>query len=307
MHSALRSHELERKITTLIENKTSYSANSSQLNVFETFKSCSRVGLTFNQPVVVSMVMGKKVMHLEEKPRFDFYPGESVILPANKDMLIDFPDACLSSPTQCIALELERKSIVETVGLFNQKTVIEYDENKWDFNQSGSHLNNDESLNQLMFRIVQTFTSKQGSKDILIDLMVKELIVRLIQSESRHAILNSTQELQTNNRIAFVVSFIKENLHHDLSIQQLAEKAYMSESHFFRVFRNTMGCTPTAFINQERIKKAKELINSSNKSIQVISDMIGFNNVSYFNRIFKKIVNQSPGKYRASQKNKFRA
>lgn len=299
MHSALRSHESERKITTLIENKTSYNANSSQLNVFETFKSCSRIGLTFDQPVVVSMVTGKKVMHLEEKPKFDFHPGESVILPACKEMLIDFPDACLTSPTQCIALELERKSIIETVGLFNQQTIVEYDENKWGFHSSGSHLNNDELLNQLMFRIVQTFTSQQSSKDILIDIMVKELIVRLIQSEARHAILNSSQELQTNNRIAFVVNFIKENLHQDLSIQLLAQKAYMSESHFFRIFKLTMGSTPTEFINQERVKKAKELINSSNKTFQGISEMVGFNSVTYFNRMFKKYVNKTPGQYKS--------
>lgn len=97
---SLRVHNAERKLTTLIENKTSYGSNSSQLNIFETYKKCSRIGLTFDSPVVVSMLTGKKVMHLEQKPRFDFFPGESVVLPSKKGMVIDFPEATLTNPTQ---------------------------------------------------------------------------------------------------------------------------------------------------------------------------------------------------------------
>lgn len=298
--SALHLHNDSRKLSTLIENKTSYNTDSSQLNVFETYKQCSRIGLTFNTPVIVSMITGKKVMHLENKPKFDFFPGESVVLPPKKGMLIDFPDATFSSPTQCIALELEPKSIMETVGLFNQKTELEYDENRWDFETAGSHLRNDEMLTQLMSRIIRTFTGPDSSKDLILDLMVKELIVRLLQSRARHAILEGKDNLENTNRIAYVAKFIQQNLATDLSVDTLADKAYMSESHFFRTFKQTLGLTPSEFINNERVAWAQSLIKTTSKPLSEISEIVGYNSVSYFNRIFKRITGYTPSQFKAN-------
>jgi hypothetical protein len=57
-------------------------------------------------------------MHLEGMNSFEFYPGESVVLPSDKKMIIDFPLANAKSPTRCLALGIDPDKIKETVALF---------------------------------------------------------------------------------------------------------------------------------------------------------------------------------------------
>ena len=102
MNSLLNQHRTTRKLTTLVENKTTYSADYAELNVFETHAFAEKVSLTFDFPIIASMLTGKKVMHLEGFEAFDFFPGESVVMPTNKEMVIDFPLATKNSPTQMV-------------------------------------------------------------------------------------------------------------------------------------------------------------------------------------------------------------
>ena len=52
-------------------------------------------------------------MHIDGMPSFDFYPGESVVLPTHQKMLIDFPLASQKEPTQCLALGIDADKISE--------------------------------------------------------------------------------------------------------------------------------------------------------------------------------------------------
>ena len=75
-----------RKLQSLVENQTSYTLNNAALHIFETHAQAEKVILEFDQPVLASMLKGKKIMHLRERQAFDFLPGESLILPSNCDI-----------------------------------------------------------------------------------------------------------------------------------------------------------------------------------------------------------------------------
>ena len=98
MSRLLHTHQKNRKLTTLVENRTTYSADYAELNIFETHEKAEKVSLTFDFPVIASMLTGKKIMHLDGIPSFDFFPGESVVMPTNKEMVIDFPLAKKGDP-----------------------------------------------------------------------------------------------------------------------------------------------------------------------------------------------------------------
>lgn len=72
----------------------------------------------------------------------------------------------------------------------------------------------------------------------------------------------------------------------------------MSQTHFFRCFKNELGISPIDFINDERIKLAKTLLRNPTKTIHDVCYGSGFNNISYFNKVFKRATQRTPSEYR---------
>ena len=85
-----------------------------------------------------------------------------------------------------------------------------------------------------------------------------------------------------------------------LSLSQLAQSAGYSESYYCRSFRRYTGATPFEYLNRIRIAKSCELWAATDKKITEIASLVGFNNISYFNRMFTKIMGVAPGAYRRS-------
>lgn len=98
------------------------------------------------------------------------------------------------------------------------------------------------------------------------------------------------------------VTYIKDNLTKmDISVDLLAKKACMSTSHFHKKFKNTLGISPIDYINSEKIKFSKKLIKESKDfRMSEIAFKSGFNNSSYFNRIFKKMELITPQEFKKS-------
>ncbi|KJD34842.1 AraC family transcriptional regulator [Tamlana sedimentorum] len=302
MNQLLNHHISNRKITTLVENKTTYNADYAELNIYETHKYAEKISLTFDFPVIASMLTGKKVMHLENMASFDFFPGESVVMPTNKEIVIDFPVATLKNPTQCLALGIDSTKIDEVVDKFNNHVAIERENNNWKLSNNASHLINNTDVNHLVERLVYTFTKNTSSKDVLLDLMIQELIVRLLQTKAKAFLLNDTDGVFNDTRIGYVIKYIKQNLtNKDITVDLLAKKACMSASHFHKKFKNTLGVSPIDYINSEKIKFSKKLIKETkNLRISEIAYKSGFNNTSYFNRQFKKMELMTPQQFKAS-------
>ncbi len=302
MNPLLNLHKSNRKLTTLVENKTTYAAEYAELNIYETHVIAEKVSLTFGFPVIASMLTGKKVMHLQNHKSFDFFPGESVVVPTNKEMVIDFPLATKDNPTQCLALGIDANKISEVVRKFNQQVAIEDENNNWNIDNTASHLINNTAVNHLVERITYTFTKNNKSKDVLLDLMIQELVIRLLQTNAKSLIINDSDQVFNDTRIGTVIKYITNNLtNKNLSVEVLAKIACMSTSHFHKQFKNTLGISPIDYINSEKIKFSKKLIKEAkNCRMAEIALKSGFNNSSYFNRQFKKMELMTPQQFKKS-------
>ncbi len=288
----------ERKLEHLVENQTSYTLNNAAMHVFETHLQAEKVMLQFDQPVLASMLIGKKVMHLRDKKAFNFLPGESLILPSNEIMQIDFPEANQDNPTRCLAMAISEEKINKVIRLMNEG-MPKHDGSEWALMDYNYHFTNDASIYGIIQRLLYLFTENHPSKDFFVDNMLQELIIRILQGNSRESYMENASKLSSSNRLAYVLDYISKHLHEPLSVSDLSKKACMSESHFHKTFKEELGVTPIDYINSQRIKLAIRLLEDPSRKIKEIYLECGFENRSYFNRLFKRKLQVSPGEYQS--------
>lgn len=288
------------KLFTLVENRSQFEFRQSRLNVFETRLRSEAVPLHFPHVVFTAMLKGRKVMHLgEQQQRFDYLPGESVILPKHSPMLIDFPDATLEEPTQCLALELDSELINQTLALMNERWPRLKESGNWTIDYQRCHVQNTGALTLAVNRLLQIPDEEAGIRDLMADLTLKELLIRLYQTQAGTWLIHQADALKNQHRLAAVITFIRNNLHKPITPDELAGIACMSRPSFFRSFRREIGLTPLAFILQERITHASKLLTQQPRlSISEIAWASGFVSVPWFCLQFKKSTGHTPGEFR---------
>ncbi|GAB3885711.1 AraC family transcriptional regulator [Spirosoma agri] len=291
-------HLQSRRLEQEVENRTAYTIDTAELNIYETYHVAEKVELTFNSPVLASMIRGKKVMHLPGTPSFDFLPGESVIVPSEETMRIDFPEAQSQNPTQCLALAIDPSKVKQVTDLLNEQAPLVDNSTGWQYGQSNFFLTNDVPIHQLIARLIYIFTENNKAKDVFANLILQELVVRLMQTQARTLLLSATTNVASVNRLAHVAQYINKNLNRNLHIKELADEACMSEPNFYRTFKQTFGMTPLDFINQQRIDLASRLLKATNRCLADISVDCGFNNLTYFMKLFRREIGMSPAQYR---------
>lgn len=287
----------ETRLQTLVENRTVYNFNDCELNVFETHQQSEHVSLRFQHIVFTAMLRGKKVMHLFGTEQFDYFPGESVIVPPAEEMVIDFPEAHSGNPTQCLALEIDQQKVQDTLHVLNDK-YPKVERDLWQVDLNQFHLKNSLEIVETASRLVRTASEKSPMRDVLIDITLQELLIRLMQTQARHMIVDRYKEFADNHRFAYVVQYIKQNLSEDLNIDKLSGLACMSKSHFFRSFKNELGITPLEFIIKERIKYAKKLLAQPKYSVSDACYHSGFSNLTHFTILFKRYEHVTPSAYK---------
>lgn len=276
-------------LKTLVENRTTYTLDTCELNIFETHQQAADVNLVFGDLVLTTMLKGKKVMHLFDKPGFEYLPGESVIVPPNELMKIDFPEAELDNPTQCIALSISKEMIENTFNLLNEKFSDKVLTQEWGLDLNYFHLINTQDLSEIINRFIRIGVKERSKeKDLIASLALKELLIRLSQTQARDMLEKTYKELSGGNRLARVVQYIKENIRENLQLDDLAGQACLSKAHFLRTFKQELGLTPMEYVLKERLKLARKYLLLGEFQIQEVSMMSGFNNNTYFIRAFKQ-------------------
>ncbi len=288
-----------RQLKTLVENRRIFNMNNCEFNVFESYEEAYHVPLTFSDFVVTSMVRGKKIMHLFDTTTFEYVPGETVIVPANETMVIDFPEARMDTPTQCIALAVDSKYITNTVDYLNEfYNSNKEEEHNWKLQFNKYHFDNDEEITMLINKLMRVCGSSDRAKNIFADLNLKELLIRLIQCQHLQQVADEAGTDANKGRLHYVLHYIHEHLTGKIQVNDLCRKAYLSRNAFFKWFKEQFGITPVEYINHQRIKMAKQMLVNSKYNISQVSYYCGFSDVNYFVRAFKKIEGITPGEYK---------
>ena len=98
--------------------------------------------------------------------------------------------------------------------------------------------------------------------------------------------------------ITEVMDFVEKNYHQKLNLKMLAETLDMNESTLSRLFKSETGINLNYYINEKRMKKAKELLQEPAYKIKDVANAVGMEDQLYFNKVFKKYYHVSPSDYR---------
>lgn len=101
-----------------------------------------------------------------------------------------------------------------------------------------------------------------------------------------------------NPNISEAISYIKHNFEKQLTLDDVAAQAHFSQFYFSKLFKREVGMSFIKYLNSLRIEKARSLLLESNFTINEITKMVGFSRPSYFCRVFKEMMGQTPNVYR---------
>lgn len=115
---------------------------------------------------------------------------------------------------------------------------------------------------------------------------------------SCNRISNNRIQSSKIDRLKTVILYIQQNYDNPIRLSELAALIPMSEGQFCRFFKSMTRQTPMDYINSYRIRQAVELLRQPDKKISDIALEVGYDNISYFIRVFRKTMNSSPSEFR---------
>lgn len=125
---------------------------------------------------------------------------------------------------------------------------------------------------------------------------------RVLSTKSEfYAILSHIADVRTEENDSAVwkgIEYIEDNFNRPITVGELAKMCTVSETSFRRIFKETTGESPIKYINRLKIAKAKELLKSSEITVDEIAYFLSFYDKSYFCKTFKNITNLTPAEYR---------
>ncbi len=132
-------------------------------------------------------------------------------------------------------------------------------------------------------------------RPLYVALESKAIIQQLL---SRFIIQAQKKTSSTDERIINALKYINTHINEKIKIKDIAEVCFISIDHFIRLFKKEMKTTPIHYINQKRIEKAQLLLTLSNDPVKQIAYSLSFDNISYFNKLFKYFTGFTPAEYR---------
>lgn len=131
-----------------------------------------------------------------------------------------------------------------------------------------------------------------------------EAMIKLLSIFAQHLSMISNQVVvQQQNAEPPVISkakqFIQDHQTEDLSLGDVAKAVNTSTFYFCKMFKKYTGLNFTNYLSRLRIEKAKNLLLNPNLRVSEIAYEVGFQSLTHFNRVFKKIIGQSPTEYRS--------
>lgn len=129
-------------------------------------------------------------------------------------------------------------------------------------------------------------------RGLLLEMLLSLLVADDVPQRERHGRREASRIRQALDRLA------QHPFASAPSIREFLVREGKSYDHQARVFRTTYGVTPLQYVNSQRMERARNLLRDTPLPVSQVAYRLGFDDVVYFNRLFKKVVGMTPGQYR---------
>lgn len=142
------------------------------------------------------------------------------------------------------------------------------------------------------------------SSDMMQKSLAYSLMATLVSEHSAAPLTDRDRDLHKAalTRLDKVLDAVAERYSTHISTADLAELCYISEAHFCRFFKAATGKTALEYINGYRAERAEALLKNTDMSLSEVAEAVGFEDVNYFCRVFKRARGVSPGEFRRAER-----
>jgi AraC-like DNA-binding protein len=155
----------------------------------------------------------------------------------------------------------------------------------------------DEQIRLIIRQLERVLSKKINGNALQIHGLLFTLLGNIIHNGYYYKTTDIPPTRKSISKLKYVLSVIENNYHMPLTLQMLADEAEMSTKYFCYFFKQMTHFTPIEYLNKHRIEVACYRLMSGEKNITELAYACGFNEVSYFIRVFKKITGLTPKQY----------
>ncbi|CAM3395310.1 MULTISPECIES: helix-turn-helix transcriptional regulator [Paenibacillus] len=148
---------------------------------------------------------------------------------------------------------------------------------------------------QLMERVVEEFTLRPAGYELVCKGLMLDILVQLFRTHSSQAL---TETSPHDGKLMDLMARIEKAPAEDWSNKRIAAHLMLSPDHTAKLFKRLAGMPPSEFVQSVRHREARRLLRETDLSIEAIGDRIGYPDIHYFSRIFRKLEGITATDYR---------
>lgn len=157
----------------------------------------------------------------------------------------------------------------------------------------------------LLAGLICELTEKKPGYRLMAMSRLSQLFFHICRLRSGAAKDQPPAALSTQSRhkkVDEVAAYIVNNYSQPLSLDNIAGRFYISKCYLSRIFREATGFTVNEYLNMNRIRHARHMLVNTDLSITAISEALGYDSITYFERVFRRYAELSPSRYRRQYK-----
>lgn len=152
---------------------------------------------------------------------------------------------------------------------------------------------------RLLFKPIKIEELEESIKEALEDM---DMELYLKEEEFYEFIINQLKAVTHRDNFSFlirkIIEYIVQNYNKNLTLNDLSEQFFISYWHLSKLIKKELNINFNQLLNMVRIEKAKIFLRMPRYKISEIAELVGYNDVTYFCKVFKKLTGKSPYEYR---------